>query len=355
MKRVFLTNNTPVKFNFKQDQYSFKVQEQLKYKLLKRGSYRLIRATKIEKSTIELIDYISEVLKISPKEFGYAGLKDKHATTVQYLSLPKDISISKFKNSKEVELEELGFIANRLKIGELLGNRFVIKLKSIDENNYILLQNALDKISKYGFANFFGHQRFGALNDATQKGELVAKHGKRAKSQQAKIMLAAYQAKFFNEWLNYRLKLSKEIAKAKSPKELKLSPTLLNTIANTQTLFKLLPGDLGFVYNSGRKKYELVNDIAKYSQSFMQRKFYPTGVLYGSDVRLSSTVAGKIEREFIDSNFNALRGARRAAWVFPKDITTSYNPSKKEAKISFFLPAGSYATVLIEEIANKIL
>ena len=353
MNRVFLTNNTPVKFDFEQRVDTFKVDEVLKYKLLKRGAFRLLKVKKVGKSTIELIEYLSEVLRVSQKEFGYAGLKDKHATTTQYITVPKDISIARFQNSDEVELVELGFVAERLKIGSLLGNKFEIVLENVDKNSYALIENAMNRFAKFGFANFFGHQRFGALEDAVEKGEKIADIGKRAKSQKAKIMLAAYQAKYFNEWLNRRLEISKKLSKGKKVEELKISPTLINTIANTPTLFKLLPGDLGFSYRSGRKNYELVNDIKKYSELFNTKKYYPTGVLFGSDVRLSNSIAGKIEREYIDNDFSALRGARRAAWVWAKDVKSEYNVKNKRVKLQFFLGSGSYATVLLEELANS--
>ncbi len=351
MKRTYLTNNTPINFNFKQTPKSFIVKEQLKYKLLKRGFYKLYRIKKVEKSTIELIEYLSEVLKIDKKEFGYAGLKDKHATTYQYITLPKEIALSsRFQNSSEVEIEELGFVKERLKIGALLGNEFIITLNNIDENNFYLLQNALKRLSQYGFANFFGQQRFGRLDEVEKSAKLIILKGKKAKTQEARIILAAYQAKFFNEWLNKRLMLSRELSKNKS--SLKLSKKLIETIASSPTLFKLLPGDLGFSYKNGRKEFAVVNDIATFSQSFAAKRFYPTGVLYGSDVRLANSIAGDIEREFIDRDFHALRGARRAAWVWPKNLEASYDKQKQNATLNFALPAGSYATTLLEELKN---
>jgi len=353
MNRIYLTINQPANFNFTQSKESFFVDEVIKYKLLKRGNFRLFRVKKVQKSTIELIEYLSQVLKVSPKEFGYAGLKDKNATTWQYMTVSKDISLTKFKNSNEVHIQELGFVANRLKIGELKGNRFKIILNNVDEYNYALTKSALQKISKVGFANFFGYQRFGALDDATAKGQKIADIGKKAKTQKAKIILAAYQAKYFNLWLNYRLEVSKKLSRGKEVKNLQLSPALINTIAQTNSLFKLLPGDLGYSLRGGRKSFEIVNDINKYTTSFIQRKFKPTGVLFGSDVRFANSVAGKIEREYIDYNFNALRGARRDAWVWAKDIKCSYDTTNQSATLEFFLPPGSYATVVLEEIANK--
>ena len=357
MKRVYLTNQTPINFSFIQAPNSFKVIEGAKTKLIKRGNYKLVKATKIEKSTIELIEYLSEVFRIDKQEIGYAGLKDKHATTTQYLTLPKFIRVDKFKNNDSVQLEELGFCAKPLKIGDLSYNTFNITLENISEDEFKKLEKSLELISKNGFANFFGHQRFGAEDESSvEKGKKIAHSGERAKNQRGKILLASYQSKHFNLWLNRRLEISKNIVNGKKDSFIEqLSPKLIKTIQNSPTLFKLLPGDLGYTFKSGRKNFNNVTDINSFSKAFLKRQFYPTGVLFGSSVRLSSSIAKSIEQQFIDPDFNSLRGARRAAWVWPKDAKCWYNSKKQSAKLSFSLLPGSYATVLLEELANRSL
>jgi len=49
------------------------------------------------------------------------------------------------------------------------------------------------------------------------------------------------------------------------------------------------------------------------------------------------------------------KGYRRDAIVFPEDITCKYNSGIKICTLEFSLPKGSYATVLIENIANRNL
>ncbi len=355
--RIYLTNKEAVKFDFTQTPYSFKVVEKIKLKPQKRGHYKLIEVTKKGKSTIELVEYLSSIFKIDLKEIGYAGLKDKNATTIQFLTLPKEVKIDKFKNSEEVNLKEIGLVSKALKIGDLTGNTFTIILKNINDSEYQKFQRAINKISKIGFANFFGYQRFGKENqEAIKKGKKIAYSGKRVKNQRGKILVAAYQSKIFNDWLNRRLEISNLICQDKKDDFLKqLSPTLFKTIQQSKTIFKLLPGDLGYIFKNGRKNFLNVNDIERFSNSFINKEFHPTGVLYGSNVRLSSSIAKLIESEFIDYNFDALRGARRDAWVWPKNLKYWYESKNKSIKLTFSLPPGSYATVLLEELANKEL
>ncbi len=356
MKRVYLSNKDRVKFKFIQSPKSFKVVENLNYKLVKKGDYKLLKVTKQDISTIELIEYLSSVLKIKESDISYAGLKDKHATTIQYLTIPKYVNIQKFKNSDRVNIEELGFCANRLKIGELKSNSFEILLEDINEVEFKKLQKAFDNIIKLGFANFFGYQRFGILKDAIQKGQRISEIGKRSKNQKSRILLGAYQAKAFNMWLNKRLEISKNIIEGKEDFIIKkLSPTLLKILKESKIPFKLLNGDLGFYYKKSKKEFKIVNNINKYINDFEMRKFHPTGLLFGNSVRFSKDIAGVIEREFVDYSFDALRGARRAAWVWPKDNSLYFNKDSKSATINFTLLPGSYATVLLEELLNKEL
>jgi len=355
-KRLYLSNTKPLKFNFQQSPKSFYVEELSRFTLQKKGHYRLLKVKKVGISTIEMVEYLCEVLKIRPQEIGYAGLKDKHATTIQYISLPKHVNFKKFKNTQRVSLEEIGFLNEPIKVGSLSGNRFSIVLTNVSQESYQQIEKAMQKIAVIGFANYFGYQRFGVLNDSIEKGKKISDYGKGSKNQKSRILLAAYQAKAFNQWLTKRLELSQSIEQGKKNKELqKLSPTLLNLINDTRIPYKLLPGDLGYFTKKGKKKFETINDIKKYIDLFQKRLFHPTGVLFGSDVRFANSIAGEIERKFIDYNFKALRGARRDAWVFLRNYSSSYNDTKQETTLQFELPPGSYATVVIEELLNREL
>jgi tRNA pseudouridine13 synthase len=355
-ERIYLSNTQPLKFDFSQSKDTFYVKENSRFKLHKKGEFRLLEAKKEDISTIEMVEYLCEVLKTKPNDIGYAGLKDKHATTLQYITLPKYVNIKKFKNTQRVTLKEIGFIQEPLRVGALESNSFQIVLSSVASVEFAKIDSIMQKIAKIGFANYFGYQRFGVLNDSIAKGKKIADIGKGSKNQKSRILLAAYQAKYFNNWLTKRLEISAAIAqKEKHPLLTGLSPTLLDLIASSNIPYKLLPGDLGYFYKKGRKEFHSVNDIKKYTELFEKRSFHTTGLLFGSRVRFANSIAGKIERDFVDYTFDALRGARRDAWVFLRDYSSQYNENKKEATLNFTLPPGSYATVVIEELLNRSL
>ncbi len=343
MKQNYFFNPYRIDFIFKQNQDNFFVEEKLDVKLARRGDFKLLKIKKKNLSTIELIKHLASVLKCDTKYFKYAGLKDKHATTIQYITIPKWLNIKKYKNSENVTVTELGFVKEPLRIGSLKENSFKIILNNI--KNHERFFKAVDFIKQYGFPNFFGYQRFGRYEDFLQKAKKIAKEGKKAKTQEAKILLAAYQAYYFNKWLEYRIKLSVEIMQNQNNSF--LSPTLLNILQNTPTLFKLLPGDLGFFVSKKEKTVE-VKHLQKFHQLFYEKKFIPTGVLFGSNVPLAKKIAKEIEKDFIDRDFYALKGSRRAAWVFPKNLHIFIQ--KEKIFLQFTLPPGSYATVLIASL-----
>lgn len=70
-------------------------------------------------------------------------------------------------------------------------------------------------------------------------------------------------------------------------------------------------------------------------------------------VKIASGVARDIEKDFDDEV--STDGARRYAWIFPENIEGRFKPIEAQYEMNFTLPKGSYATVLIEEIAKRKL
>jgi tRNA pseudouridine13 synthase len=113
--------------------------------------------------------------------------------------------------------------------------------------------------------------------------------------------------------------------------------------------FKLMSGDLMEHYPKG-KLFEFEATEHDFER-FNTRDISVTGLLCGKKVRVAEALAGEIEKEFQDE-INA-DGARRFAWVYPTDVEGRFNQIEAQYEMNFTLPKGSYATVLIEEIAKR--
>lgn len=328
INRIYPLNSKKLNFKFTQNEEDFFVEEQA-IDFSNSGNFIVLKIKKTNCDTWELIDRISKFLGIYSNEIGYAGLKDKRATTIQYITIPKKYSkeIKNYKN-KKIEILDSTLHNQKLNIGDLKGNRFRINLYDVPLEDLNHIQKIIKLISKKGMPNYFGYQRFGKdSQENLQKAKELIYDDKTFKDRKvAKMLISAYQSSFFNSWLVERLNLQKED-------------------------FKLLDGDI--FYDIQRDKLFTPKNITqKVLDDFTNKTITPTGLLPGRKVFKATQEALKIESKH-DDNYIQEKGYRREAIVFPKDINCSYNAKEKKVTLDFILPKGSYATVLIEYLANR--
>ena len=107
---------------------------------LSEGPFIIAQITAINWETNHLIDSLAKKLHISRKRISFAGTKDKRAKTTQYFSFYK-ISKERLQEIllKDVEINDIFYAQKPLRIGDLIGNRFDIKIRdiasTIDEDN----------------------------------------------------------------------------------------------------------------------------------------------------------------------------------------------------------------------------
>jgi len=330
IKRVYPLNDKTLNFKFYQNTEDFTVEE-VPIKFSNSGNFLVLKVKKINCDTWELVDRLSKFLGIYSNEIAYAGLKDKRATTTQYISIPKKYSkeINKFK-SKKIEILDIYLHNKKLTIGDLEANRFKINLNEVELSELFHIEKLLKIISKDGMPNYFGYQRFGKdIKDNILKAkELLFGKSNIKDKKLAKMLILAYQSSFFNAWLVQRLKLDKKS-------------------------FKLLNGDIFFdIKNQKYFTSKTINE--KILNDFKSGLITPTGLLPGRDVFKAKDEALKIEQKYDNSEIYE-KGYRREAIVFPKNISCKYDKQTKVCSLYFVLPKGSYATVLIEFLANKNL
>lgn len=330
IKREFLQNHKALKFKFFQNEKDFIVEE-LPIKFTGRGNFIIAKIKKRKLGTWDLLDSLARALQVYENELGYAGLKDKNATTTQYISIPRKYAkdLKKFKHSK-IEIQETFLHSTKLNIGDLQGNRFEINLHEVEESDVGKIEKLLKEISKVGMPNYFGFQRFGHEGAANLEkarkyiyDDLIIKDRKLAK-----MLVSAYQSDFFNKWL-------------------------VNRLSHSKDKFNILDGDVFKEYKN--EKFFTPKKVNESIQKdYEAKKIVPTGLLPGRFAFRSINKARKVEEKF-DDTYIQEKGYRRDAIVFPKDISVKYNAQTKKCKLKFSLPKGSYATVLIENIANRNL
>jgi len=354
MDRFYSLAHASIDFHFKQSPRDFVVEEIPLYEFSGEGEHLILFVRKKNLTTPEMIGKIARYLGIKNKEIGYAGLKDKHAMTKQYISLHR-----KYEDAIDgLDVEGIKVVSktyhnNKIRIGHLKGNRFYIKVKKVNPTSAKKIDEALKNISTFGMPNFFGYQRFGNDGDNHILGEKIAKGEKKERNPRVKkLLINAYQSHLFNLWLSRRLEINSLISSFSIDE---LEPLLnmpkdeLKKLKSQKHPFKLLSGDIMEHYPKG-KLFEF--DGSEHDLQRVEiRDISVTGLLCGKKAKHSTSYAREIEKEY-DDEINE-DGARRYGWVYPTDVEGRFNQVEAQYELNFTLPKGSYATVLIEEIAKR--
>ena len=354
MDRFYSLGHSSIDFHFKQTPRDFVVEEIPLYTFSAEGEHLILFVRKKGLSTTEMIGQFARYLGIKNRDIGYAGLKDKHAMTKQYISLPKkyEEALENF-SSENIKILSKTYHNNKLRIGHLKGNRFYIRLKKVNPTAAVKIDEALKNLAEKGMPNFFGYQRFGTDGDNHILGEKIAKGDRREKNPRIKkLLINAYQSHLFNLWLSRRLEIN-SLVEHFSVEELEnvlnMQKDELKYLKAQTHPFKLFNGDLMEHYPYGRLfSFDgSEEDFARFSN----RDISVTGLLSGKRVKIATDSARIIEKDY-DTQINT-DGARRFAWVYPSDIEGRFNQVEAQYELNFTLPKGSYATVLIEEIAKR--
>ncbi|WP_231232546.1 tRNA pseudouridine(13) synthase TruD, partial [Helicobacter canadensis] len=206
MDYSYAYTHSKIDFYFKQSSRDFVVEEIPLYPFDGEGAHWVVKIRKKNFTTFELIKFFSSYFGIKSSEIGYAGLKDKNALTIQYLSLPKHLLNQKLLenfNHTEIKILDITKHCNKIKIGHLKGNKFFIRLKKLDKLNYQKMQQVVDKIKKFGIPNYFSYQRFGKTLDNYLLGQEIVNGKRKIRDKKMQnFFISAYQSHLFNEWLS---------------------------------------------------------------------------------------------------------------------------------------------------------
>jgi len=135
-----------------------------------KGTHAFYRLTKRSIGTPEALSAIVRRFRIHRKQLNYGGLKDRHAVTVQYLTIRN--GPRRGFTQKSFELEYLGQTDGPYGPQHFDGNRFRLILRAMDDDAIAQALAAVDRIPTHGIPNYFDDQRFGSLGIS---GEWIAR------------------------------------------------------------------------------------------------------------------------------------------------------------------------------------
>lgn len=126
-----------------------------------RGRFALYRLTKRGLGTPEAIEAICRRWNVARSQVGYGGLKDRHAVTVQYVTIfdGPDRSL----RETNLTLEPLGRLSHPYGPQNFRGNRFSLVLRDLSHAAVEKARTAAEELPRDGLPNYFDDQRFGSV------------------------------------------------------------------------------------------------------------------------------------------------------------------------------------------------
>jgi tRNA pseudouridine13 synthase len=141
------------------------------------GRFAFYRLTKRGVGTLEALEEIRRRWNLSARQISYGGLKDRHAVTIQYLTI-LDGPDRGFRE-RGLDLEPLGRLTHPYGPNQFKGNRFTVVLRDLSNEKADAARVALEELPRDGLPNYFDDQRFGSVGfdgDFIARAWLVGDH-----------------------------------------------------------------------------------------------------------------------------------------------------------------------------------
>ncbi len=359
LNRLYYLNHSATDVHFSKNSKDFVVNEVPLYHFNGSGEHLILKIRKKDLTTWQMLKVFCDTTGIKIRDFGYAGLKDRDGLTIQYISMPKkaEYKLLNFSHPK-IKILEKTYHTNKIKTGHLKGNLFFIRLKKVNKTDAKKLKEILKTVGLDGFPNYFGYQRFGREKNNYIRGkEILEGVIKERNKKMRNFFISAYQSHLFNLWLSKRVEISKlfnSFNKEELYELFNFPKETIDKVKLQKNFLKILPGETLHHYPHGR--VFICEDIEVESNRFYKKETTVAGLLPGYKTSISTGLAGNFEKDFIkecEPFIKKMNGTRRFAWIWPEDIKSTYIEDEAWFEFSFFLPKGSYATVLLEELTHQ--
>ncbi|MBI1310710.1 tRNA pseudouridine(13) synthase TruD [bacterium] len=335
----FLTDTPGIGGRLKLQPEDFVVDEIPLYTASGEGEFLYLRICKRDVSATELTSHLAQTFGVDESEIGVAGRKDRRAVTTQFVSIPaRNVDDPARACADRIQVIEAQRHGNKLRTGHLGGNRFEITLRDVNCDEPAQLKRIIDAtteaISRLGFLNYFGEQRFGRNGDTDSDGFrlLRGEHVRRLGKNALRFALSAAQSRMFNEWVADRV--------------------------DGELTHRVQRGDVMQVVASGG--CFVVEDVDVEQARCDARETVVTGPIFGPKMRMPDGDPAQHEAAILERfglspdaflRFRKLTsGTRRPLLIRPQEF--SANVSGNVVRLAFALPPGAYATSLLREFTK---
>lgn len=330
----------PVSGVLRREAADFRVEEQLGFEPGESGPHHWLLVCKTGCTTPFAARLLAHRFGLAMREVGFSGLKDRHARTTQWFTLPARPGASEPRPGDVVEGVRILRVARgrrKLRRGVHAGNRFTIAIREMDGDRSGFAER-VDRIAGAGVPGYFGAQRFGRNGgNVTAAMGLFRGDAKPPDRLVRGLYLSAARALLFNRVLSCRVEAG---------------------VWNV-----CVPGDA--IVIAGRRRALAPGASPREGGTAMDwvtaLRAHPTGPLWGRGASAGVVAeALALERASLagcegwQAGLEAagLEGERRALRVVPADLEWDDLP-EGGLVVRFALPRGAYATALMRELVRE--
>ncbi len=351
-------------YKIKQLPEDFLVKELNSLPTKNQGRYIYCRLIKKNINTLDAIKILSREFHLKEKQLGFAGSKDRNAVTEQIISidnLHQNISKQKIKelNDKltDIKIELIGYADEPVSLGSLDGNYFEITVRNLEPQ---AIQHLKDINSIRFIPNYFDEQRFGRNSHNAQIGKHLLK--REFKEAFELMEIKAEDNRYINVLQQLPLRLLRLYLNAYQ--SYLWNETLAEHLKQFSGIVKTVDYSLGkFFFVEDQE--DLVIPLIGFDEIKENNNNNNNNMIKNKKIiTLIKNIMRKeniLAQDFIFRPIPALslEGDVRPAFVEVKEFKIlqespdELNRDRKKVKLSFALPKGSYATIVVKAIFGQ--
>lgn len=374
----------------------FYVEEKVALPLAKKGEYTIFRLTKSGWNTLDTLKRASYFYNIPMHDINYGGRKDRHAQTIQYVSL-KNAPYKPYSEDA-FSFEPIGYLDRPMGPDLIEANDFQIKIHSLTLEQIQKSQERLDVIQQFGFINYFDDQRFGSFHptDGFLAKKILLGHLAGA----VKIYLTLHSERdssddkarkqfFIENWKDW----GKCLTKATTEEEINAFTALQKNTQEVSKFLTQIPEEEMRLFYSAYQSYiwnevvarfieeEFHDDVSyikgtcnaycfpnqwqKNDENIIAKLELPT---FAKNAKMPTDLTKKIYQEILNeegitvTHFNRLKirqaffkSTLRSLTIVPENLKISFERKANlaTAVVNFSLPRGCYATMLLKQLFSE--
>lgn len=144
----------------KQRPEDFSVKESFRFDPVPDGRFRVYLMDKQKLSTFDAVERVRSRFGLRPGSISFCGLKDKQGRTEQLIAVDgADVDLQE----PDLRLKYLGRTDRPLSAANTTSNRFSVTVRALSEEDLAQLPVSGAEVNRLGVVNYFDSQRFGSL------------------------------------------------------------------------------------------------------------------------------------------------------------------------------------------------